>query len=504
MTKGSEPRRSPTLPTSWARAPEWVRDVVFYQIFPDRFARSGCVREPGPLESWDSPPTRTGFKGGDLAGIERRLEYLVSLGVGAIYLNPIFASASNHRYHPYDYFRVDPILGGDAALRSLIDAAHARGIRIVLDGVFNHASRGFWPFHHVLENGASSPYAKWFHIRGWPLHAYESEKAPNYEAWWGMHALPKLDVSHPELRRYLLEAVEHWTRFGIDGWRLDVPEEIRDRSFWTDFRRVVRGVNPDAYLVGEVWGESSEWLGADRFDGLMNYPFLSRALGFLARKLPEGERIGSELVHRRSATEMRRDLERQTTYYPFDVACAQLNILSSHDTPRFLTRAGGDHTALYLAALLQMTIPGVPCIYYGDEIGLEGGPDPDCRRSFPSREESWHRPTLDTFRRAVALRRDFAALRRGRFISLASSHGCLAFLRELEDEFVLVAINASDKSRRHKVELPGSPQQAGAWRERWSADAEDQEIRTAASLTLELPPRSARVLEFVPEFRESR
>ena len=219
--------------------PGWVRDAVFYEIFPDRFAASDRVPKPGALEPWDAPPTFHGFKGGDLLGIVEHLADLEDLGVTALYLTPVFQSASNHRYHAYDYLAVDPLLGGDAALRTLLDAAHARGMRVILDGVFNHSGRGFWPFHHVLENGATSPYRNWFHFdgaaldAGRPLEAYPPPGAPpsvlGYKAWWGLAALPKLNTDEPGVREYLLGVAEHWLRFGIDGWRLDVPAEIDDR-----------------------------------------------------------------------------------------------------------------------------------------------------------------------------------------------------------------------------------------------------------------------------------
>src|SRR5580765_2162823 len=182
--------------------PDWVRDAIFYQIFPDRFAGSERVHKPGTLEPWDAPPTVNGFKGGDLRGITEHLGYLEDLGVTAIYLTPIFSSGSNHRYHTYDYFEVDPLLGGDDALRELLDTAHGRGMRVVLDGVFNHTGRGFFPFHHLMETGASSPYRHWFHTdarldAGRPLQAYPaSGTAPSvfgYKAWWNLPALPKLN-----------------------------------------------------------------------------------------------------------------------------------------------------------------------------------------------------------------------------------------------------------------------------------------------------------------------
>src|SRR6478672_2509132 len=203
--------------------PAWVRDAVFYQIFPDRFASSGRVVQPGALEPWDAPPTAHGFKGGDLWGIAERLPYLEDLGVTAIYLTPIFQSASNHRYHTYDYFHVDPLLGGDEALRGLLDEAHGRGMHVVLDGVFNHTGRGFWPFHHILESDAASPYRDWFHLdtdvlegrRGltpYPPGDEQTGTSLGYQAWWGLPALPKLNTAHPAVREYLWSVAEHWLR----------------------------------------------------------------------------------------------------------------------------------------------------------------------------------------------------------------------------------------------------------------------------------------------------
>ena len=222
--------------------PDWVQDSIFYQIFPDRFAKS--VRNPNgilPLEPWDSAPTVHGYKGGDLYGVTEKLDYLQDLGITALYLNPIFSSASNHRYHAYDYFTVDPLLGGNAAFSELIDKAHKRGIRIILDGVFNHASRGFWQFHHVLESGDGSPYRDWFffdherlnrkkHWGAYPgpqearaLQHEDSLTAIGYRGWWNLPALPKFNTNTPAVREFLFGVAEHWIRLGVDGWRLDVP-----------------------------------------------------------------------------------------------------------------------------------------------------------------------------------------------------------------------------------------------------------------------------------------
>ena len=229
--------------------PNWVQDAVFYQIFPDRFARSERVAKPSGLEPWADPPTVHGYKGGDLLGVVEHLDHLEALGVTAIYLNPVFQSATNHRYHTHDYHRVDPMLGGDSALRELLDAAHARGMRVVLDGVFNHASRGFLQFSDILENGEQSPYLDWFRVHRFPLNAYGGGE-PNYDAWWKLPALPKLNTATPAVREFLWGVGERWLEFGADGWRLDVPNEIDDDAFWREFRRRCRAVDPECYLVG--------------------------------------------------------------------------------------------------------------------------------------------------------------------------------------------------------------------------------------------------------------
>ena len=260
--------------------PEWVKDAVFYQIFPDTFARSQRVAKPSNLEPWDALPSRHGYKGGDLLGVVEHLDHLVDLGISALYFCPIFQSASNHRYHTHDYYRVDPMLGGDLALRELLDQAHRRRLRVVLDGVFNHASRGFFQFNDLLENGLQSAYVDWFIIndRSKPLNPYDVQALAagketwetNYQCWWDLPALPEFDTSRAEVREFLWGVATYWIEFGIDGWRLDVPAEIDDPPFWREFRRRVKAVNPDAYLVGEIWEPAPEWLAGDRFDSVMN------------------------------------------------------------------------------------------------------------------------------------------------------------------------------------------------------------------------------------------
>jgi neopullulanase len=487
-----------------------VRDAVFYQIFPDRFASSVRVPKPGTMERWDAPPTPHGFKGGDLLGIAEHLDDLREMGITALYLNPVFASASNHRYHTVDYELVDPLLGGDAALRELLDEAHARGMRVVLDGVFNHASRGFWPFHHVLENGAASPYRDWFYLDpdvlsgrrgltaypgraeieameriqaaartmgsaagqtanpgGSPEHTQAgsaSQRVLGYQAWWDLPALPKLNHANPAVCEYLYGVAERWMRFGVDGWRLDVPEEISEPGFWEEFRRRVLAVNPDAYLVGEIWTPAPEWLAGQRFHAVMNYPLAEAILSFAGAGRLDEPLVAKTHEYARhvraiDGPEFGRQLAGVMAAYPPEVVSLQLNLLDSHDTPRFLSLAGGDATALRLAALIQMTLPGAPCIYYGDEVGLAGREDPDCRRAYPWDPARQDRSLREFIAGLVALRHAEPVLRRGRFELLAAEGSAVAYGLFGNDDpagrSIVVVANAGDAPARLVFQLSG-------------------------------------------------
>ena len=426
--------------------PDWVRDAVFYQIFPDRFARGSAVPPVAYLEDWDAAPTPHGFKGGTLDGITERLDYLTELGINALYLCPVFSSACNHRYHTYDYYQVDPLLGGNKALRNLLDNCHARGVRLILDGVFNHASRGFWQFHHVLENGAASPYRDWFHFdparlcgqrrfQPYPSESVTAElvggagslETIGYSAWWNLPALPKFNTDCTEAREFLLRVGEYWIEFGIDGWRLDVPNEIDDGEFWREFRRRVRAINPDAYIVGEVWGDAAVWLQGDMWDAVMNYQVTAACLGFFG-----GSHLDLELarqpssfghVRRLSSIEFADEINRILNSYPQCVTESQLNLLDSHDMPRFVSCCGGDTAALRMAWLFVCLLPGTPCVYYGDEVGLVGGQDPDCRRGFPWDESKQDRTLLDWYRQCIEWRRTSRLFRRGSVTITADGEG---------------------------------------------------------------------------------
>ncbi|MCS7179461.1 MAG: glycoside hydrolase family 13 protein [Anaerolineae bacterium] len=483
------------------QTPEWVKDAVFYQIFPDRFAKSEQVPKPNNLEPWDNPPTRYGFKGGDLRGVLERLDYLQDLGVNAIYFNPIFQSTANHRYHTHDYYRIDPILGGDEAFRDLLDEAHRRGIRIVLDGVFNHASRGFFQFNHILENGPASPYLDWFIVKGFPLYAYATHRRPNYQAWWGLRALPKLNTDNPQVREFIMGVAEHWLREGIDGWRLDVPLEIKTPGFWEEFRRRVKAINPEAYIVAEIWDGAAPWLQGEHFDAVMNYVFARAVWGFCGGPmLDTAFRPGGFRLRPLSGTEFADEIDRLLALYPWEATLAQLNLLGSHDTPRVLTLFRGDRRRLRLAVLVQMTFPGAPCIYYGDEIGMEGGDDPDCRRSFPWDRSRWDADLRDWVRRCVGLRHRYPALRRGAFYRLWADQSVYAFARALPpDPPLVVAVNAGETPAEVRVSLALSGAGPLAADGLWTDLLSGQSFPAADGvLCLALPPLSGVVVERGP------
>ena len=475
--------------------PDWVKHAVFYQIFPDRFARSGRVaaQENVSLKPWGTPPEEQGFQGGDLYGIVDRLDYLDDLGITALYLNPIFASAANHRYHTYDYYEVDPLLGGNEALRELLDAAHTRGIRVVLDGVFNHASRGFWPFHHVLENGPDSPYTDWFQIRDWPLRPYASgtDASHNYAAWAGLPALPELNVDHPPVREYILDVAEHWINFGIDGWRLDVPTEIDDPPFWREFREVVKSADPEAYLVGEIWEEAPDWVSGDRFDGLMNYPLLDATLSFFGAGTLRDYQKAHLSFEPMTAGAFSDEIERLFDLYDWSAIQAQLNLLDSHDMARALWIVDGNEAALRQAVLFLMTMPGAPCVYYGDEVGLSSAGDPYCREAFPTDRSDWNVDLHAFYRDAIALRHEHEVLRTGRVEPLHADGRVYAFRRVGDGQEAVVAFNSGLTPA--SLPLPDEALQHPELRAAWPRDTADAPLRGAETASVPLPAQSARV-----------
>ena len=429
--------------------PEWVSNAVLYQIFPDRFRCSGRVvaQRSLSLKPWGNDPAEQGFHGGDLYGVIEALEELQGMGVTCLYLTPIFSSAANHRYHAYDYLTVDPLLGGNAALDALIDAVHQRGMRLVLDGVFNHCGRGFWAFHHLVENGQNSPYRDWFHVHRWPVRPYPEEGMDcGYDCWWAVPDLPKFNHADPGVRDHLLAVGRHWIERGIDGWRLDVPAEV-PADFWVEFRRVVREVNPEAWIVGEIWGDARAWLQGEHFDGVMNYRLGWSTLCWVAGDHLRRDYRNPEYPLDPLSTEQLIGIWDTTAgWYRPEVTRAQMNLLDSHDVPRALHSLQGDVEALKLALVLLFLLPGAPCVYYGTEAALAGGPEPGCREGFP-----WNRPRCEALQSLIrdmaALRTHQSAIREGCLIwSSLGSDGLLGQTDSLQ-----VVIN---RSREQHLPLP--------------------------------------------------
>ncbi len=402
--------------------PTWARGIVFYQIFPDRFAR-GSDALPAD-EPWGDEPTSTGFKGGNLSGITDRLDYLFDLGINAIWLNPVFKSPSNHRYDTTDFYSIDERLGSTEDLCKLVEQAHERGMRVILDGVFNHISEAHPFFIDVKEKGKASPYWSWFTVRRWP---FQSRGDEDYATWWGHGHLPQLKMEHPDVRAYFIEVGTYWLEHtGIDGWRIDVAGEI-PVSFWRHFRQAIKSVNPEAYLVAEVWGDARAYTQGDSFDATMHYPFRRAVLAFLRDEL--------------DATRCASYLNRLYYRLPRQVAEVQYNLLGSHDVSRIQHELGGDHQHVKMAMALQAAYPGVKALYYGDELGLPGEGDPDCRRSFPD-VVGLQANTLYTYVRELSkMQRDHPALRLGEFKCYAEGKNRLVVERRLLQDSITLKLD---------------------------------------------------------------
>jgi neopullulanase len=477
--------------------PDWVKHAIFYQIFPDRFARSEKHAPPKgiTLADWEDKEAIRGFYGGDLWGVAEKLDYLKELGITAVYFNPIFASTTYHRYNTQDYRVVDPLLGGDEALRHLIDEAHKRDIKIILDGVFNHCARGFYPFAHVMDSKERSPYVDWFYIKGWPLRTeagHTDENPPNYTYWAHATMMPKLNFLNEGVREYFLDVARYWLEFGADGWRLDVATEIEDHTFWQEFRKVVKETNPEAYIIGEKWVEAQPWLQGDQFDAVMNY-----YTGWTATKFFGRETLRKEFLERRGMHDnvvdgisaMKRMDYLHRLYDPEIIYSLEI-FIDSHDTGRALWNMGEDKTALKLTVLFTMTIPGAPTIYYGDEIGLSAGDDPLCRETFPWQDEgSWDKELLEFYRSTTALRHRYPVLRTGSFQSVYADRDVWVFLRKLDAVEVLVAFNAGNSP--NTIFVPAGSVESSTFIQIWPEGNEGEWKVKKGQIKLKIPARSA-------------
>ena len=479
------------------QTPDWTKHAIFYQIFPDRFRCGAQMQHPRGIQfkPWGTPPDEQGYQGGDLFGVAEKLDYLKDLGINAIYLNPIFSAASNHRYNTYDYLKVDPLLGGDSAFRLLLDEAHKRDIKIVLDLVPNHCGRGFWPFHHILENNGNSPYLDWFTVSEFPLHPYPTSTAqnPNYACWWNIESLPKFNIQNQGVRDYLFNVARHWLEFGIDGWRLDVAEEIRDDSFWREFRQVVKSVNPEAYIVAEIWHEAAHWLQGDMFDAVMNYQITAPIYNFLGRHtLNTGWEHPDLKLGAIDAAGFKSAIETMFNRYAWEINFAQMNMLDSHDMPRAMWLLEDNEAAFKMAVLCQMTMPGAPCVYYGDEVGLSAGGDPYCREAFPwERTGQGGHPFHAFYKQVIALRKAVPALRTGDFAIPYAEGEKLVYRRCLEGQDAIVAFNTGNNNT--SIELNAAEFSASRYRTAWPENGQAARLMDGR-LHLELFAQSALVL----------
>ena len=497
--------------------PDWFGRGVTYQIFPDRFRRTGTPDVSGMVgrrwlhESWDDQPvfrpdedgqiTNRDFFGGSLAGITEKLDYLQSLSVTTLYLNPIFEAASNHRYDTADYRAIDPLLGDEETFRTLCREAHKRGMRVMLDGVFNHTGSrsryfnadGFYPELGAAQS-QDSPYYDWYSFHPWPT---------DYDAWWGVKTLPAVNEQRPAYRQFIFKGedsvVRHWLRCGADGWRLDVADELPG-DFIAGIRRAIEDEKPDGYLLGEVWEDGSNkvaysqrrrYLLGRETHGLMNYPLRTALLRWLG---------GGD------AAEFRESMETLRANYPPAAFYGAMNFLGTHDTPRILTLLGAEHipaakeeraafalspaqlargrAKLRLAGMLLYGFPGSPTLFYGDEAGMQGFEDPLNRGTYPwGREDTG---LLDFFRALGRLRKERRSLQSGSLTYIYAQGGGLVITREHEGETTMVALNAGDEALTLTLPWPRGTAEDGLTGQRFLA--------VNGQLRLSLPPLDGVVL----------
>jgi glycosidase len=447
--------------------PTWLADASFYQIFPERFANGDSSLNPDDVVPWDSAPTRENFFGGDLQGIIDHLDHIESLGANAIYLTPIFEANTNHRYDAVDYFTIDHRLGDLAVFTTFLEEAHRRGIRVVLDAVLNHCGDGHWAFRDVVEHEADSKYVNWFSVESFPVSPHPE---PNYRTCSGCHYLPKWNAYNPEVRAHHFDVARHWLEQGIDGWRLDVPYFI-NHNFWREFRDVVKGVHPDAYIVAEEWREPEQWLQGDLADGTMNYTLRDLVLGFTADRSIDAFAFadGMAVLHAR---------------IPDGFHAGMLNLLGSHDTERVLTRHDDDVASTLLAYDLLHSAEGAPMMYYGDEVGMVGDNDPGCRGAMRWDEEDWNLRILTHVKRLGARRAAHIALRRGVQRVTAIDADTIVLMRSHDDERVAVVVHRGPGIDIDVDELEGGP-----WIPIDSPDGGDRIHRIAERSTLTLVSR---------------
>jgi cyclomaltodextrinase / maltogenic alpha-amylase / neopullulanase len=447
-------------------------DGCVYHVFPDRFRRSGQIATERALTAWGEPPQASSLYGGDLPGIIASLDHIQSLGARYLYLTPIFAADSSHRYDCHDFHTIDPVLGSPDDFQRLVTEAHARDIRVVLDIVLNHCGVKFWAFRDLLEHQERSRYKDWFIVRQFPVEVRPF--APGYQCWWNLGSMPEFNLENAELREYLFEVCAHWVRtYDVDAWRIDVSSELPP-ALLAELRGRLQRLGKDVLVIGENWKDASPFF--DRCSGLSgvtNYRYWWELLvPFLADRSLSVSGFALKLM----------DIVFQ---YPHERLLSCWNIIGSHDIPR-LPSLVDDPQLLGFAVALQFFLPGLPVVYYGDEIGLPGDDDPDNRRCMPWDPARWDHALLSWHRELAVLRRQLPALQRG-MLSVAiadDARGLLVLRRRCEHHEVALVLNTSDRA----LEL------AAADRSLLPAACRDELTGARVTSTIQLAPRSLKIL----------
>ena len=412
--------------------PEWANNKVVYQIFPSRYATTENVSE----KKWYKHPIKPmDDLRGNLKGIINSLDHLEELGVDVIYMTPIFMSDSMHKYDTIDYYKIDPNFGTEDDLKELVEKAHAKNIKIILDGVFNHSSVKFFAFDDIMKNQNNSKYLDWYYIDSLPLDFGSMRSKPNFKCFAYHGYMPKLNLSNEETANYFINVGKYWIeKCDIDGWRLDVGDEVI-HSFWKKFRHAIKEAKKDALIIGEIWHYAGDFLEGDEWDTVMNYNFFNTVRDFVATETI----TASHFLDRLGFTRGR--LYRHLNPVLF-------NLIDSHDTARFAHMADNNTDKSKLAAAMQLLLPGMPMIYYGDEYGMTGGHDPDCRRGMLWDEKYQNPDIYNWYRNLIKVRRTYPALTEGEVIACEAcdENGIVKISRQLDDRVMTVIFHGKENS----------------------------------------------------------
>lgn len=417
---------------------KWLQESIIYQIFPDRFCNGDNSKNIEGTLSWGKGKVNTkSMYGGDLRGVIEKLSYLKELGVNLIYLTPVFKSTTNHKYNTKDYFDIDPQFGTINEARELVEKAHNNGIKIIFDAVFNHSGSDFFAFKDLIKNQQQSKYKDWYFIDSWPV---SQAKDKYYTFANGCENMPKLNTNNEEVKEYLLSVGEYWIKeIGIDGWRLDVCDEV-SHEFWRAFRKRIKKTNKNTIIIGEIMHEANSFLKGDQLDGIMNYPFKNAIIDF----------FGKNIINAREFLDI---MAENRVLYMDSIIRQMWNLIGSHDTKRIYNECEGNINKIKLAIAYQFLYIGVPYIYYGDEIGLDGEDDPDNRKCMIWDEENQNKDLLNFYKMMIKLRKENKELIYGDFEEIYCKDDLLAFKRVLKDTNILVLFNNSDKDETIELNL---------------------------------------------------